>query len=179
MWRYNYSNELYHYGVIGMKWGKRKAQSGSSYVSTSARQKQITKEYKQAKKNTPRSQRKQLKSQYQKDINATYNKKYTAIDRGIDKQQFGKKGVNRINDRMNRGDSYMKAQLKEITRQTATGYAVGAAMLATPAIANMTVSKMSKYANQKAIQRANAGLTRIGTFQYEKVAGDVYRTVMK
>ena len=80
---------------------------------------------------------------------------------------------------MNRGDNYTKAWSKEIARQTATGYAVGATMLAYPAIANMTVSKMSKYARQKAVQRANAGLARIGTFQYEKVARNVYRTVMK
>ena len=54
MLKYTNTNELYRYGVLGMKWGKRKVQSGSSYVSTSARQKQITKEYKQTKKNTPR-----------------------------------------------------------------------------------------------------------------------------
>ena len=25
MWSYNYSNELYHYGVKGMKWGVRRS----------------------------------------------------------------------------------------------------------------------------------------------------------
>ena len=45
MWQYNYSSELYHYGILGMKWGVNKALKGNS-------------EYKKAKK------------QYNRDFNA-------------------------------------------------------------------------------------------------------------
>ena len=36
MWNYNYFNELYHYGVKGMKWGVRKDR-GYSYKVNNGR----------------------------------------------------------------------------------------------------------------------------------------------
>lgn len=45
MWEYNYSttDELYHYGVLGMRWGIRKARSSSSGSSSGKTSKSSTK----------------------------------------------------------------------------------------------------------------------------------------
>jgi hypothetical protein len=44
MWSYNYTDELYHYGVPGMKWGVRKRQPSEDYLRTKAIRKKRMKE---------------------------------------------------------------------------------------------------------------------------------------
>ena len=168
---------LMHYGVPRMKWGVRKKyynKDGS--LNTSGKQKQIKDTYRAEKKDaTSIAEKKIAKRKYQQSIDQTYNKGYSKSRRLNDMGQIGKAGVNRINDKMNAGKSYRRAQAEEYAKVMA----ITTSLMATSKIANMALSSAKKYANTKAIQRANAGLARIGTFQYEKVAGDIYRTVMK
>ena len=59
MWTYNYPNELYHYGVLGMKLGHRKARPTTSV-------------------DTARSNYKSAKKTYNKSFNKAYNRAIAA-----------------------------------------------------------------------------------------------------
>ena len=48
MWNYNYTDELCHYGVPGMRWGRRKSTSSSSGKATKAKT-ELTPEQKKAR----------------------------------------------------------------------------------------------------------------------------------
>lgn len=50
------------------------------------------------------------------------NPKYNKWQRFTDKQVLGKRGVRRINRRMNKGQNHFQAGMTEIGRQVATGY---------------------------------------------------------
>lgn len=82
---------LVHYGVKGMHWGQRKGDSTSG--GTSVR--------KTKAKDLPK------------------HKNYTTRNRLADKKTFGPRGVNRINKRMHKGQSYKKALTMEFVHNTA------------------------------------------------------------
>ena len=58
-------------------------------------------------------------------------------------------------------------------------YAAGAIMQLSIAYSDKIASGLKNVINQRTIQKANAGLARIGTMKLAKVAGDIYEYRMK
>lgn len=180
-----YSDELMHFGVKGMKWGQRKSKYVSSLDSARANYKNAkksgknTEEFKRAKKVY-----KKEKENNKKAINEAYNKiqdsrtltSKAASSMGLNYNNatYRKAAKNMVNKGMDQKTAVSKAKMSAWEN---AGMMVAGSLLYSNR--NKIVSSIKKYANQKAIQKANQGLARIGTFQLEKVAKNVYQEVMR
>ncbi len=95
MWSYNYStsaDELYHHGVLGMKWGKRNAQNSDGSLSKSS-QKRISKKYKKEAIKGDKALVKNYNDLYVKAYNKSANSANGLIEK-FNSQQRKKYGEN-------------------------------------------------------------------------------------
>lgn len=190
------NNELMHYGVLGMKWGKRKTSLGNRYHSRAARSVQKDadelrksgreSEAKAVQKVADKHRAKAVASQKKYDIKREHkqaiNKAYQNIIKNesigsrmtYQKDVYKKAAKNMINKGMDQKTAVSKAKIAAWRN-----YGLIVAGQYVYRNKNKIISSVKKYANQKAMQRANAGLAKIGTMKLVKVAGNVYEYKMK
>lgn len=98
---YNYSNELYHFGVKGMKWGVRRYQNADGSL-TSAGKKKISKRYSKQSKKAMKDLNRQQNSMWVKSYNKTADYMNGG---GIDK--FNKQQEKKYGKDFGKRDGYM------------------------------------------------------------------------
>lgn len=161
-------NYLSHHGVLGMKWGKRKNYYGQSGDKYRAR--------KQTRKETDAVR--EAKKAHKKAINKAYNdiikKESIGIGNAYGNATYMKAAKNMVNKGMDQKTAVSKAKAAAWRNS-----GLAAAGLFLYVNKDKLIDGVKKYANARAMQKANAGLARIGTMKLVKVAGNVYEYRMR
>ena len=130
------------------------------------------------KANEAKKAYKSEKKEYKKSLNKAYDDIRKSESLGskmtYSDATYRKAAKNMVNKGMSQEKAVSKAKV-EAWRNTG----IAAAGMFMYANKDKIISGVSNIANQRAMQRANKSLAKIGTLTYEKVAGNVYKQVMK
>ena len=188
-------NELCHHGIKGQKWGvrryqyedgsltpggkKRYAKDQYRQATKSYRRREINKEqYSQAKKDY-KTEKQQYKKTFEKEFNDIVESERAKPLKIMYKDYVYKNAAQKVVDEgMDREKALSKAKAQAWIK-VGEAYAAGAILNFSAAHLDEIAYGLKNIINQRTIQKANAGLARIGTMKLEKVAGDIYKYRMK
>jgi prenyltransferase beta subunit len=113
MWEYNHTDELYHHGVKGMKWGVRKARQAEADLRSK------------------KSAYKKAKKAYDESYNKAYNKAiaaYSPIKKHRENNDKRWEDAANKSEAMKKAKSDYKSAKKEFNKNTTVGQKAGAAI---------------------------------------------------
>ena len=126
MWQYNNTDELYHFGVPGMKWGKRKLNKAQSKINTASMDRISAKaKHNAARQKTPGKAAKAEFNTYRKEMQKT-GIRGSALDVGS-----GSRSTNIYNHiKAQKGKAYADKIEKKVQNRAYTAMATSAAVAA-------------------------------------------------
>lgn len=158
MWEYNYTDELYHYGVKGMKWGVRRLTKAAERAEKDANdlrkhgyKKEADAVQKVADKNRKKANDKKIKDSRKEDVKNRRKLSDADLKKKVERLSMEKKLKDLTSDDVSPGKKFVSGVMSSSGKKVATAFVTGAALYGTRAALTkeFNIAELGRYMTPK------------------------------